>query len=216
VNYVVTGTYSGWYTIDYNNQTGWVFGQVITLSGPCQNLPAASPPAAPDPSVTEEVTGPTSTPTDGPSPTPTATATATDPGAPPPPTATATEQEAALPIAPVTGPHSFSIHRDNGGTFNGVLSYPQGNVEDRVNTSINLAQFGADSARTLDLRLTCSGTGSENVYFTRTSKNATRYRCGDTISFRYAHPNSSGTYWVFIESGGSAYVNYTLTATTRE
>jgi hypothetical protein len=67
---IATGVYSGWYTVNYHNQIGWVAGSVVTLSGPCANLPAASPPPPPELTVTPTYTY---TPTPGPSPTYTAT-----------------------------------------------------------------------------------------------------------------------------------------------
>ncbi len=44
--YPVTGSQSGWYSINFNGQTGWVFGQYVTLTGSGAAPAPASAPAA--------------------------------------------------------------------------------------------------------------------------------------------------------------------------
>ena len=67
----VVGVNNGWFAVDVNGALEWAFGGVVSVSGPCNNLPLVQPGAAP-PQTTQGVTG-SSTPTM----TATATATAT-------------------------------------------------------------------------------------------------------------------------------------------
>jgi hypothetical protein len=201
-----------WYAIDYNGQTGWVFADVVTISGPCDNLPIieSGGPGVPTLAVTATAS---STLDPNVTPTATATATATVEGATePPPTATYTATS-AQEAPPDSNTFRFDVDRDNGGTFSEVISYPGGDTSDRVEVHVNLSQ---NTSRVVNLTLTCSGTGTENVRFTRISPNAQQYVCGDTITYRYAHPDSTQPYYVFIPSGSTSYVNYTLTATTSQ
>lgn len=207
-----------WYAIDYNGQTGWVFADVVTISGPCDNLPIVEGGGPVNPTLALTATASS---TLDPNVTPTATtipptATATVEGATaPPPTATYTATT-AQEAPPDTDTFIFNVDRDNGGVFSEVISYSGGDTSDRIEVRVNLAQTGTDAARNVNITLTCSGTGTENVRFTRTSPNAQQYVCGNTISYRYAFPDSTQTYYVFIPSGSPSYVNYTLTATTSE
>ncbi len=207
-----------WYNVTYNNQSAWVFADLVTTAGDCANVAIITAPQAPQVapiSVTPTVqASPTSADTQPPAPSegPTLTYTPTSEA----PTATLIPTATSMPEAPAdSDPHTLNADRDTGGTFSQVISYPNGDTSDRVVIRVNLAQFGDDSARTVNVQLSCSGTGTQNVRFTRTSPNAQQYNCGDTISFRYAYPQSEQTYYVFITSGEASYVNYTLTVTTQ-
>ena len=200
--YEVTGrTASNWYQISVNGSTGYVFADVVVINGPCDNLATVTGPQAPaastpvPPSATEEVgTSPTQ-PSDTGGGQPTATET--------------TVQEAPSDSQEFT----FNVDRENGGTFFEVVSYPGGDVQDRINAVVNLTQSPPTNSRTVAYTLTCSGTGTQNIRWTRSSPNAQQYFCGDTISWRHAHPQSSMNFYVFFADGSPAsYVNYTLTA----
>ena len=121
--FVVSGQSNGWYSGDYNGQTGWISASVVGPFGPCGSLPAVDPGPAPGssgpaptqdpgPSTTEQPTedpgpateeptqdpGPaTEEPTQDPGPVVTEQPTeqATEP--PPPPTATTPPPTATTP-----------------------------------------------------------------------------------------------------------------------
>jgi uncharacterized protein YraI len=208
---VVTGVYNGWYTVGgYGLNPGWVAGSVTTLNGPCDNIPPATDPGPPVPISTDEVS-PSGDQQTGPSPTPPPTDTGgqQQPTQPPPPT-----EPQVQTAPPDNNPHNWAVHRDNGGTFSEVISYPDGDTSDRITVTVNLAQSGPDCSRNVHITLNCSGTGSSNVSFTRGSPNAQRFTCGQTITFRFAANFAVEDYYVFIDGGSASYVNYTLTATT--
>lgn len=59
-SYPATGQNGGWYTIDYQGQTGWLFGGVTTVAGPCSNLTFVQAPApSGQPSAPTMMTTPT-------------------------------------------------------------------------------------------------------------------------------------------------------------
>jgi uncharacterized protein YraI len=194
----VTGqTNTGWWRIDLGGLEGFVFSQVVTAAGPCGAVPLVEGPPPPPPVATEEVGGPAITPTPSP----------TQPGSPTEPPTQPPAQEAPTD----TDPWTFNLDRDDGGIFTEVISYPTGDRIDRIITSINLDQ--PNPSRTVDFILSCNGTGSENVRFTRQSPNAQQYTCGQTITWRYAAPNNSMPFYAFFLEGTSGgYVSYTLTA----
>lgn len=207
---------STWYTIDVNGSTGWVAAQVVTVGGSCANLSvvsAGSPPAVQPTATTGQQVGPTATTTGPTEPPPPTVEGATQ--APPPtlaPTMTPTTESPAAP--PDADPHRWDVDRNNGGTFSEFVSYPSGDTSDRVELRINLGQVGGEATRDVTVTLNCNGNGTQNIRFTRTSPNAQRFGCGQSITFRYSAPFSTGMYYVFLEDGGPSYVNYTLVATT--
>ncbi|MFW5691525.1 MAG: SH3 domain-containing protein [Chloroflexota bacterium] len=215
--YTVTGQNNAWYTIDYNGQQGWLAGSVTTLAGPCAGVPLVSAPPAPstapsdpaDPATTEEPSGQT-----GPTATPTPT-TAGDTGGQTDATSTPSPPPTqAAQTAPPDDNYRITVDRDNGGTFSQVISYPDGDTSDQIEINMSLEQTGPNSQRDVSVTLGCSGTGIENVSFTRSSINAQRFGCGDTITFRYTFGFASQRYYVFIDSGSPSYVTYTLNITT--
>jgi uncharacterized protein YraI len=214
---IATGYNADWYVINYGSGSGWAYSGVVTVSGTCNNLTYVNAPPAPPPAATSSSSGSDNSSGQGSSPTATQQSsgsggnTGSQPTHTPPPPTTAPVQ-----TAPNDGDYRFDVDRDHGGTFSQVISYPDGDTSDRVEVHVNLGQLSPDNARNVSLLLTCSGTGTENVAFTRGSPNAQRYSCGDTITYRYAHPYGSQNYYVFIDSGSGSYVNYTLTATTSQ
>lgn len=216
---------NSWYTINVNGTLGWVAAQVITLTGDCSNLEvlsAGSPP--PQPTVSSaNPTATTSGGNQGPTPTPSATTDnsqqPTQPGPTATPTATSTATSTPTTAAPTAPPdnntHRFNVNRNSGGTFSEFISYPDGDTTDRIEMIVDLGQVGGEATRTVTLSLNCNGSGTQFVRFTLTSPNAQRFGCGQSITVRYSAPFSTGYYYVFMEDGGPAYVNYTLVATTQ-
>ncbi|MEQ8672358.1 MAG: SH3 domain-containing protein [Aggregatilineales bacterium] len=196
-------TSNGWIQITFQGQAGYVFAEIVTLGGNCSNLDI----------IDVDTTNGTS---------PTATSTTADV------TATSASTESTQPTATVTqaaptesveeaptdsDPLSFAIDRANGGSFTQTVSYPGGDNRDRITTTVSLNQNPPNNEATINLTLTCSGTGTENIRWTRSSPNAQQYTCGDTIQWRYAHPQGSMDYYVFFADGSpTSYVTYTLVA----
>lgn len=203
---VVTGrTANNWYQLDVNGTTGYVFADVVIPNGPCGDVPTVAGETAPTtsstpvpPSATEETGSPTQEAT---------TTGGNNPTQPPPPTESVQE-------APIDGNElTFNVDRENGGTFFNDVSTPNGDTIDRINAVVNLTQSPPTNSRTVQYTLSCSGTGTENIRWTRSSPNAQQYFCGDTITWRHAHPQSAMSFFVFFADGSPAsYVNYTLTA----
>jgi uncharacterized protein YraI len=203
----VTGYYGDWYAINYNGTTAWVYSGVVTASGPCNNLPFVDAPPAPQnqppPPQTTEEAAPQNQNTGSESP-------------PPQNQPTAVPPQQTVQTAPPDNDYRFDVDRDNGGTFSQVVSYPDGDTQDKIDVYVNLAQLSPNNARNVNITISCSGPGSEYLAFTRSSRNAQRYTCGQTISYRYSHPYGTQSYYVFLNGGSGAYVNYTLTATTSQ
>lgn len=196
-------TSNGWLQITFQGQAGYVFAEIVVLGGNCSNLEtitvessnsAATPTATIDSEVTATATSSDSTQ-------PTATETAPD--------ATEAAQEAPADSDPLT----FAIDRANGGSFSQTVSYPGGDNRDRITTSVNLSQNTPNNEVTLNLTLTCSGNGTENIRWTRSSPNAGQHNCGDTIEWRYTYTQATMDFYVFFADGSpSSYVTYTLVA----
>lgn len=230
---IVTGQNYGWYSSELSGQTAWVAGSVITLAGPCDNLPFVdvsngnpSPVATETPSVnsttvTETSTSPTATTT---GPTATASATTISPTTPPPttpppttvaPTATATATATtAAQIAPPDNQHNLTIDRDDGGQISDAVSYPDGDTSERVRVTIdNLTNFTPNNTRNITLTLVCTGTGTENVSWgTGGPSSPTPNSCGQSTTVFHGY-DSNQTY-VNINISGPGYVTWTLVATT--
>jgi uncharacterized protein YraI len=208
---------ASWYAIDVNGTTGWVSAQVVTLSGECGNLPVVAVGSQPSQPTTSG-SNPTATNTTqqtGPTATPSATLAGQQPTEPATPTATPSPTGTSAPVAPPDNQtHRFDVHRDNGGTFSEVVSYPDGDITDRIEMRVDLGQVGGESTRNVTITLNCNGSGTQNLYMTLTSPNAQRYGCGQSITTRYSAPFGTGYYYVFMD-GGPGYVNYTLVASTQ-
>lgn len=207
--YGVTGANGDWYTINYDGQQGWLAGSVTTLEGNCSAVTFVQAPPAPTASAPDPATEPTPT-TGGPTPTASPTTEPGQPTAPAQPTIPPTPTTAAQ-VAPPDNSYIYNADRDNGGSFSEVISYPDGDSVDQVEIRLNL---GSNQSRNVSVTLACAGTGTQDVSFTRSSTNAQRYACGDTITYRYYQEFGSQRYYVFSDSGGPVYVNYTLVITT--
>ncbi|GAB4307302.1 MAG: hypothetical protein Kow00117_00460 [Phototrophicales bacterium] len=206
-----TGQYSGWYTVDYAGQQGWVFSGVVTSSGPCAGLPQVSPPPPPAPVVTEEapVTGsPTATPIPG--NTGGGGTSPTSPPPPPPPTEPSTQ------VAPIDSNQlNWTIDRDAGGQFSDAVSNPDGDTNDRIRLTVDgLFNQPPNNYRQFVVTLVCNGTNTGNLSWgTGGPSSPTGLSCGDSITV--THTNESNQTYININMSGSSagYVTYTLIAT---
>ncbi len=208
-SYTATGQNSGWYTIDYNGQTGWLAGFVTAQTGPCNTLPLAEAPPAPEgpanpppPATTEEATG--GQPTSAPGQSTTAPGQATQPPVQPtspPPT------EAPAQVAPPDSSFFVDVSVKNGqATVSDAVSYPDGDTQDEI--FWNIIDFDSvTTAGDLEVIITCTGTGTENVTFFSGGSN---FSCGDIISRIVTNDSDSGLIRVTAVSGTGTLVNYSL------
>ncbi|MBK8138252.1 MAG: SH3 domain-containing protein [Chloroflexi bacterium] len=206
---------NSWFTIDVNGAVGWVAAQVVTLNGNCSNLQVLSAGSPPPQPTSSNQQGPTATSTATTSNNQQPTQENTQPGPTATPSATPTATTAAPTAPPDNTTHRFDVNRNSGGTLNEVISYPDGDTTDRIEMIVDLGQVGGEATRNVTLTLNCNGNGTQFVRFTLTSPNAQRFGCGQSITVRYSAPFSTGYYYVFMEDGGPAYVNYTLVASTQ-
>jgi cell division septation protein DedD len=221
---IVTGQNNGWYSGSINGSTGWVAGSVITLTGPCSNLPfvdVSAPAPTDSPSSEPTSTAPTdAAPTEvGPTATqptvvgPTATTPAPTATTPAPTATTPAPTEPAAQIAPPDNQLNLTIDRDSGGQLTDAVSYPDGDTSDRVRVTIsNLTNFSPNSTRDVTLTLVCTGSGTENISWgTGGPSSPTPNGCGQSISV--FHGFDSNQTFVNINMSGPGYVNWTLVAT---
>lgn len=150
---IASGQNNGWYSGDYNGQTGWVFSGVVNTTGSCNGLAFVEAPpvptAAPENAITtEEATATEET-------TATEEATATE-------ESTATEETTVTEEVQQTAPEdsnissTYNIKSDSGQTVSSSISYPNGDTSDAVNYTIT----GYDSVtQRAELRWTlfCNG-----------------------------------------------------------
>ena len=199
-------TSNGWIQIPFQGQAGYVFAEIVVLGGNCSNLDIIEVETSSDstsPTATATISDMTATSTSADSRQPTATVTQAAP------TATGAVQEAPTDSDPL----SFAIDRANGGSFTQTVSYPGGDNRDRITTTVSLNQNPPNNEVTLNLTLTCSGTGIENIRWTRSSPNAGQHNCGDTIEWRYTYTQATMDFYVFFADGSPAsHVTYTLVA----
>lgn len=207
----VIGQNAGWYAINYNGQTGWVFGDVVRITGDCSAVPTlpSSAPGAVTLAPTVQGAPPTNAPTLAPG---APTATLTLPTATLIPTLIPTATQVGQ-IAPPDADYQFNINRDRGGVFTEVISYPNGDTQDRITTMLNLDSI--NTSREVSITLSCNGIGTQFVTFHRGSPTAQAFTCGQTITYRYSTPTLSQPYYVILSGGEGSYVTYTLNATTQ-
>jgi len=200
----VTGQYNGWYYGQYRGVDAWVAGSVVTLQGPCDNLPIVNPPpppaqpVAPDPVATEEVTDTTGQAT------PTATTTGdtnTPPTATPP-------QDTGAPLD--ADQLSFEVTRDQGGQYTNSVSSPTGDTSDRIRFAISdlNSSIGAQT-RNFTFTMVCSGSGTENLRWgTGGPTSPQGMSCGGSLSGMHGY-QSNQTY-INVSMVGDGNVSYTL------
>lgn len=229
-SYTATGQNSSWYTIDYLGETGWLAGSVTTLSGPCDSLPFVEAPSTsggsdspPPPASTEEATGSEATATQS-SSQPTATVPSSQPTEAPgqptqppsqptqvPPTQVPPTQvpptEPAAQVAPPDSALFVEVSIKNGqATVSDAVSYPGGDTQDEIFWDV--VDFDSiTTAGDLEVIITCTGTGTQNVTFFSSGSN---YSCGDVIERFVTNVSDSGLIRVTATSGTDTYVQYTL------
>lgn len=212
-NIVVTGQNNGWYTGTTVFGQGWVAGSVVSLSGPCNNLPFVEAPAAPvAPVATQAPSQPTATYTattannNNNNNQPTATYTATYTVTP-----TATEAQQLAPID--SDVLNFTVDRDAGGQFTNDVSSPNGDTTDRIRITIdNLFNQPPNNFREMNILITCFGEGAENLRWGSGGPSSPSPRaCNESISA--THTNDSNQTFLNVNLTGTGYVTYTVIVT---
>lgn len=183
-------------------QLAWVFSGVVALSGPCQQLqvlataaPTATHTVTPTATGTQAITATVTTTT-------TVTATAT-------PTVTATQQ-VAPPDSDLNDPLNIAL--DSSASVSDYVSYPDGDVEDRVQYEVTgMSQDPAASGGRARLTITanCTGTGMDQVQF---YVGGLTYGCGQTIvDQEVTYDTRYGLVVITAVGGQGTYVQWTLT-----
>lgn len=199
---IVTGQNNGWYT----DGVAWVAGSVVTLTGPCDNLPQAAVTTAP--LATATAVPPTQT-TD--TTQPTATYTATTETTQPTATYTPTED---VQIAVIDSDQlNMTVDRDAGGTYTNDVSSPNGDTKDRIRLTIdNLSNQTPNNYRELSITLVCSGDGAANLRWGTGGPTSPNPRgCNESITA--VHTNDSNQTFINVEMTGSGYIQYTIIVT---
>lgn len=227
-NFLVTGFNSangGWFEIQLpTGGAAWVASFVVTQTGDCSSVPAATYPPLDNsgggPAETQEPGEPTTTATATPTaPTgdtggnnPTATFTPT-------PTVTSTPTT-AVQVAPpdqqqVTVQVSANPNSQNTvATVSDVISYPGGDTADRIRYEVidfSQAVFAAEVLITI----TCTGPGAENALVSSNfGRNGPQQPCnGYSRTQRHTNDSDFGNLEIYLESGNNALVNYTVVIT---
>jgi uncharacterized protein YraI len=104
---------------------------------------------------------------------------------------------------------TLNIKSDNK-TLNGVISYPSGDTIDQVYVNVSGFDSGTTSGN-VTLTAVCSGEGAGNakVFFTGIVKSGTP-ACNSTWVTFVGNDNNQIFVRFYLDSGGSAYVNWTL------
>jgi uncharacterized protein YraI len=214
---VVTGQNAGWFAVTLpGGGLGWVAGSVVTLYGPCDNIPlvqgpAIQPTVPPNvvvtvtPSPTAAVGGqqPTLAPTQPP---PTLAPTQAPPTAPP---------TQAAQIAPPDNNYVLVVPLDGSASLSDYVSHPNGDVEDVVSydtTGLNPNQALPGGRGQLSIALVCSGTGTNFITFRIDGQN---FSCGQTFLRTVNADSDTGAVRITATNSGpeGTYVQWTLNAT---
>ena len=206
----VTGTSgTGWYAVQSQSVQGWIAASVVSVTGACANLPTVGSPQdgnVPDGGQPTQPAVQTPTVTLAGDQQPTATQ-------PEPPTPTATFTEVLEQIAPPDPNYSLNVELDGTATVSDVVSYPNGDTEDRISYSVtglnNSVALPGGRAR-LIITLTCTGTNIEQLQVRGDGQNSA---CGQNVIDREVNFDSrTGGVQITAIGGTGTYVQWTLTA----
>ena len=199
----VTGTSgTGWYAVESQSVQGWLAASVVSVTGSCANLPQVGSPEAGQPTQPAVTLEPGQ---------PTATLAATQPDQP---TATYTLTQVFEQIAPADNNYVLDVPLDETRTLSDVVSYPNGDTEDRISYNVtglnpNVALPGGRAL--LIITVTCTGTNPDQIQVRGDGQNAA---CGQTVINREVNADSdTGGVQITAVGGTGTYVQWTLTAT---
>lgn len=194
-SYAVTGSLPGgttvpvigknsdgsWLLVSFNGSSGWISTPYTDATG-LEDVPVVSAPPPPPPSPTSN----------GGSLAPTATSSGGSGGS------------GGGQTAPSDSDITTDVNiKNDAKSYNGVISYPNGDTIDQIYVHI----VGFDSVTTsgdVSFTLTCSGEGAGNV------KVFGGGSCNNTWTKFFTNDSDQQLIRVYLDSGGSAYVNWTL------
>lgn len=170
-----------WLLVEISGGSGWISAPYADVTG-LDSVPVVSAPPPPAP--------PTSS---GSSASPTATSSSGSGGS-----------GGGGQTAPSDSDISTDVNiKNDAKSYNGVISYPDGDTIDQIYVHI----VGFDSITTsgdVSFTLTCSGEGAGNV------KVFGGGSCNNTWTKFFTNDSDQQLIRVYLDSGGSAYVNWTL------
>ncbi len=228
--YIVDGVSADWYRINIPSLGyGWVFGQIITLSGDCSTIPIIDltlptsevipteaevenevpqeQPTTVPPTVVQQ-----STPTFTPSYTPTTAVQQATPTFTPSYTPTDVPAQLAPEDARFNNPLNIAL--DSTASVLDFVSYPNGDTEDRVRwdiTGMNQNSSLSGGKARLVISVSCFGEGTENIQFFTGGQT---YTCGSTIvDTEVTSASKTGSVVITAVGGSSTYVQWVLTGT---
>lgn len=180
-----------WLQVVYNGATGWISASFLEGTPPT-DLPVAQAPA-PSGGGGGQTANPTATSAAGGN-----TQVA--------PTATT----AAAQVAPADADITVDANiKNQNSTHSGVISYPDGDRQDRV--LVRVSGFdGSTTSGELRFTLTCSGEGTGNVKVTAITSNGGSVACNNSWTGFFTNVSTNHTVTIYLDSGSAAYVNWTL------
>ncbi len=110
-------------------------------------------------------------------------------------------------------PHDFVVTRSTSNKLTDRISYPTGDTLDRIHLTVADMQPG--EARELEISLTCTGTGTENVIWT-TLVGQKSNLCGGVLYATLTSDNNRMSFDVTVNAGFSSDTNVTYTLEVRE
>lgn len=191
-----------WLQVVYRGATGWISANFLEGTVPA-DLPVAQAPAASGGGGGGGGGG-------GQPVSPTATTAAGGNQAVNP---TATTAAAAAQVAPADSNISVDANiKNQSSTHSGVISYPDGDTQDRV--AVRVSGFDSNTASgELRFTLTCTGTNVGNVKVTAISSNGGSVGCNSTWTAFFTNVNTNHNITILLDNGPAAYVNWTLLIT---
>ena len=226
----------GWYQVRLDNGTvGWMASFVLNTNGSntCNNLPLQTYAAAPagggggDTGGGGGGTGGTEEPGPSPSattPTPESTEEGGGGGSPttPPPSATTPPPTATTPPPPPTAPpdndpvanFDLNFKQNESRTVSDYISYPNGDTSDQVIYNVvgfDSVTFQGESTITF----ICTGAGADQALVKFTGTGIGQPCNGLSRTFTHGEFTATQRFWVYLESGSDAYVQWTAVITTR-
>ncbi|MBC7814915.1 MAG: SH3 domain-containing protein, partial [Burkholderiales bacterium] len=118
--------------------------------------------------------------------------------------------------APAVNSYTFAVDRDNGGQFDGAISYPMNNGSasraDMVTLQVSgLSPNAPNHQRTFAVALVCSGVGVENVRWGAPEDPV--FTCGNALIVPFSFAQSQQSFVIVLpQTAATSAVNYRLSA----
>jgi hypothetical protein len=193
-----------WFVSLQGGVQSWVSGTVITLNGPCANLPFVQPP--PPPTFTHTPVPPTFTFTPPAPETPTYTPTVVTP-TPTPTLKILIVTLVTLPPPAVIAKFDVEPHKVNVNqakvSFSNDISFPGGDTGDNIAYLVNAPFIGK---KKLSIGASCTGLETQNAVFSVAGK---KFGCSEHVTFDVTSGTAGGVTATAV-AGKATYVKYTL------